>query len=104
MVLQEKPHIKSKLKSKRKVPTMCIFAEKQALLDISTMSIPTLNIKEIEPAQTKDAFVATISPSIPISFSVMNARRREVRQPPQQQKEDEQQTIHAIQRTDVAGF
>ena len=71
-------------KTKRKTPTVGMLTEKQALLNIPTLSVSAFNIKEIESTQTKNAFVATIRPIIPISFAVMNAPRCQMRQPPQQ--------------------
>jgi hypothetical protein len=38
----------------------------------------------------------TICPIIPISFAVMNACGCQMRQPPEKQKEHEQQTIDAV--------
>lgn len=68
------------------------------------MSIPAFNVKEVEPTNPKDAFVTAICPIIAVSFAVMHASCRQVCQPPQQQKENEQETIDAIQRANVAGF
>ena len=70
------------------MPTSCILAKKQALLNISTTNISAFNIEEIEPPNAEDAFVAAISSIIAISFPVMDARRRQMCQPPQEQKED----------------
>ncbi|MEO7021608.1 MAG: hypothetical protein ABI234_15760 [Ktedonobacteraceae bacterium] len=66
------------------------------MLNISPASISAFNSKERESPDAKDAFVATICPIIPISFSVMNARCGKMRQPPQEQEEHEQQTIYTI--------
>jgi hypothetical protein len=78
------------------MPSIRVFTEKQALLNISTTNISAFNIEEIEPPNAEDAFVATISSIIAISFPVMDARRRQMREPPQKQKKDQQQTIHTI--------
>lgn len=83
----------------RKAPTMCFFAEEQALLNISPTSIPTLNIKEGEPPKTKNAFVAAIRPIRASTFPMMDAGRCQMDQPPEQQKEDQQQAIDTIQST-----
>ncbi|MGH2509022.1 MAG: hypothetical protein ACRDHZ_16700, partial [Ktedonobacteraceae bacterium] len=65
------------------------------------MNIPAFNIKEIKPTYTKDAFIATIRPIRPIPFAMMNAPCCQMRQPPEEQKEHQQQTI---QRTHMTAF
>src|SRR3984893_13702323 len=104
MVFQENPHTKSESKTKRKTPAICIFTKKQALLNIPTTNISALNIEEIESSNAEDAFVATIRSICAIAFPVMDARPRQMREPPQKQKEDQQQTIHTIQRTNMTAF
>lgn len=104
MILQGDTHSKSASKLKRKTPSIRIFAEKQALLDIPTTTISAFNIKEIEPSNAENAFVSTIRSIIAIAFPMMHARRRQMREPPEQQKENQQQTIHAIQRTNMTAF
>lgn len=104
MIYQENSYRKSESKTKRKTPAIGIFTKKQALLNISTTRISAFNIEEVEPTQTENAFIATINSIIPISFAVMHARGSQMCKPPQEQKEHQQQTIHAIQGTNMAGF
>lgn len=84
---------------------MCFFAKEQALLNISPTSIPTLNIKNVEPSNAEDAVVAAIHPIITSTFPMRrDSGRRQMDQPPEEQEENQQQTIDPIQRSHLALF
>ena len=90
--------------AKRKRPSRGGFSEGQAPFQTCVGDGAPQDIEEPEPSQPKDAFVASVMAVEPSPLPMMDAGRRQMRQPPEAEKQHQQQPIQPCAVGDHRSF